>query len=264
MNEIWELNKQIFELFATNEWTVWIFFLVTILLIIKSKNIIVKYFYLFPAVLLLLFIVNPICIKIMVASGFIAANRYVRLYWLFQIGVVIAYACTKLSKLASRKYSWLGKMTVLCLLTSIVVLGNYMFTKENYESATSLYKLPRGTVEVTNIIREDAEKNGKVMWEVKIAVPPSLCPYIRQYDGDVQLLYGRNIESDLNANEVRRLMGEPTLNMLGIQFYARKARCDYIVLETERIGSDMPEEHGFQRIDDIYGYAVYKDICFPE
>lgn len=264
MNEIWELNKQIFELFAANKWPIIVFVIITILLIIKSRNIIIKYFYLYPSVLILLFIINPICVKILVASEFIAANRYVRLYWLFQIGAVIAYACTKLTKMADKKHTWLGKIILICLLSSMMVLGNYMFTKENYESAASLYKLPKGVVEVTDLIRKDVEKNGKVMWEIKIAVPPSLCSYIRQYDGDVQLLYGRNIENDLNANEVRRLMGEPTLDMQGIQYYSREARCNYLVLEAERLSADIPEAHGFKLIDEIYGYAIYRDICLEE
>lgn len=264
MNEIWELNKQIFELFAADKCTVWIFILITIILVLKSKNIIMRYFYLYPSMLIFLFIVNPICIKIMVASGFIASNRYVRLYWLFPIGCVTAYACTILTKASAKKHTWLGKITCLCLLISMAVLGNYMFTKENYDRATNIYKLPKGTMEVTDIIHKDATEDGKVMWEIKIAVPPSLCPYIRQYDGDVQLLYGRNIENDLNANEVRRLMEEPTLDMQGIQYYARKAHCNYLVLEEERLKADIPEAYGFKLVDKIYGYAVYRDICFTE
>lgn len=242
-----------------------VFCLMILLLMIKiSDNKKLKIYIFYPILAELLFIFNPISINIFVNTGLLAETRYVRLFWLLQMGVLIASAaCECFCRLQSSEK---GMRLFLGILLSavIILMGRYTFSKENYQMATNIYKLPDGVIEVTNVIRNACMEEGKSVSEVRIAVPVSLAPYIRQYDGNIKMLYGRNIENDLASASVQRLMQENELSSYHISFYAKEKLCDYVVLENNKPLTEPFEEYGYELVDVVKGYAVYRDITITE
>ena len=252
--------EDIYNMFSEQSGTVEIFFLLLVVLFFASKNKRLKLYFIMPSFLILLFITNPISMKVFVESGFIEANRYVRLYWLLPVGLVVAYGATFLIKIAEKESVFFKRVCFVMIMIMMLFFGDYMFTEENFSEATNIYKLPSGVVEVTDIICEDVITNGGEITDIRIAVPLSLSSYIRQYNADIKMLYGRNSEATVTANEVRRLMKEDEYNIHGLQSYLRRGSCSYVVLDADKKQIGNIEEYGYILIGETNGYLIYKDL----
>lgn len=264
MENYLEKVNQIYELFCGSGQEV-IFLLMLLVLMLKiSDNKLLKMYILYPILAELIFIMNPISIRFFVNTGLLAENRYVRLFWLMQIGILVAAAvCECFGRLQKST----GKMRVflgILLAMIIILMGKSTLTKENYQTVTNAYKLPEGVIEVVDTIESDCLRDGVDLSTIKIAVPVSLAPYIRQYRGDIKMLYGRNIENDVVSSSVQRLMQEEELKPDQISVFAKKGLCNYIVLEDNKPLTEPFEEYGYELVDVVKGYAVYKDLTIDK
>lgn len=259
MQNYLEKVKLIYELYRDGGTEIAFYFIIMIILLMISKNERFRSYILYPVLVELIFIFNPVSILVFVNTGLLAENRYVRLFWLVQVAVIVAGAGCECIQRADKKSKKAGTVMALLLVGILILTGNYMFTEDNFQTASNVYKLPEGVIEVTDAIREDCESDGRSLSDVKIAVPATLSPYIRQYDGAVKMLYGRNIESNLASSTVQRLMQEEELNIQGITLYAKEGLCDYIVLQEEKPQTEDPEEYGYELVDCVKGYLIYRD-----
>lgn len=258
MNEWLSQNREIYGLFSGNGLAVSTVFMLMLFLTYKSKNAILKKYFIYPSLVVLLFITNPISLKLFVDTALLLESRYVRLYWLLPVAAVVAYLCAAAVKRGEGKKRM--EVVALLLVVCIMISGNYMFSSANFQKAENIYKLPKGVIEVTEAIREDALKDEKQMSDVKAAVPGTLSPYIRQYDGEIKMLYGRNIESDPVSNMVQTQMKKSELNIQVITSYARKGECQYLVLEADKKQDDKMDKFGYQLVKEEKGYLIYKDM----
>ena len=174
--------------------------------------------------------------------------RYVRIYWLIPIVLILGIAAIFVGELAAgEKQKW-GIYGLAGLL--LVFAGNFLLTSENFVKADNIYKIPREAIDICEMLPEDTR-------EIRIAVPPSLSSYIRQYDGNVKMLHGRT--PHWSKREVFDLMNQAELDIPYITMYSRQYSCDYIVLETTKFWNDTMENWGFQEVSRTGDYVLYQE-----
>lgn len=279
MAEAMDIGRQIYDLFRGSGATVSIYFVVLLILVLQSKNERVRHFILYPAIVVLLLIWNPILLQKVVMSGRLSMERYVRMYWLLPIPITMAYGAVKLMRSAGDAMAHHGKETVgklpchpdrkvsfaaVAIVVAMILLGDYMFKAENYSDATNLYKIPQAALEVTDAIREDAGASAVEPGEVRIVVPESISSYVKQYDGEIKMLFGRYGYGydiyDRNAEAIVWNMHEEQLDMNWICDYARAGGCNYVVVENWKPQVGSLEERGYAFLGDVAGYLIYRDM----
>lgn len=135
----------------------------------------------YPFVMMLVLIFFPVSgILIMM---FLDDGSYARLIWCFMIEFVIAYAA---SDLWENKEKGSERIAAgLLALALIVTSGNFVFKSANFSIATNPYKVMDATIEVADFL--ELSHQGELI----IVSDEVLNSQLRQYDANIQLLYGR-------------------------------------------------------------------------
>ncbi|MDO5147440.1 MAG: hypothetical protein Q4D60_10595 [Eubacteriales bacterium] len=256
MNEYWSIVKELFWLFSGNGYVVAVAFILMMFLILLSDNRVLKQYFLYPSVFVLLFIVSPVNI-FLVLKVFNAA-RMVRFYWLMPIVLILSYVCVVLIYQAKKwkKYAVAG----LCFAI-IIMAGTYMFTEESYTKMENLYKIPEEAVEISEYIRDDVAEANQDIRTVRAVVPGIYDSYIRQYDGELKLLYGRQNASEVYrdiAYEMMQLMNAEELDVERISQLAVQSDCQYVVIENQKEKKGSFKKNGYKKMVEEKEYSVYK------
>ena len=175
-------------------------------------------------------------------------ERYVRIYWILPIVLILGIAAVYAGDLGRGQRERWGIYGIVALL--VAFSGNFLLTQENFVKAENIYKLPQEAIDLCEMLPEDRR-------EIRIAVPPSISPYIRQYDGNVKMLHGRT--PHWSKQEVYDLMNQAELDIPYITKYCRQYSCDYIVMETTKPWNDTMENWGFQEVDRTGDYILYEE-----
>ena len=99
--------EEIWKLFVGNGRVVVTALIVMLLFLLWPGNKRLKQFLLYPSLIILIFINNPLSIYYIVDKELMAYSRYVRLYWLLPISFVLAFLCVKVVKKARK---WMQAM----------------------------------------------------------------------------------------------------------------------------------------------------------
>jgi len=196
---------------------------------------------------------NPlIAYKIIAVVG---KEVYWRMFWILPISVAIAYVATATVCSVSRKYQ---KVIVAIALTSILIMGGqFIFVSENYSRSSNWYKLPEQTIEVCNILENDCSGT------IRVVVPDSLVVSLRQYDANIQMVYGRDGGDNSGvwneeAHILHDLMQSSELDIKSISGYMNDFHCNYIVLDKSAILSDDIENYGYHFVTSTEQYNIYR------
>lgn len=209
---------------------------------------------LYYPVIALLVIFNPVIADRIISV--IEKEVYWRMFWILPITIVIAFAAT--SVVLGMSYQS-QKFIVLMAVTAILIMsGKYIFTTENYTTPTNWYKLPAQTIEVCDILQEDA------MGKVRVVVPVDLEVSVRQYDADIELAFGREGNAFFTeekeatwASSLRYLMHQDVLDLPAICEAMNVLKCNYIVLHKDAVLSGSIGEYGYHCIASTYSYNIY-------
>ena len=234
--------------------------IVMFLFLLWPGNKRLKQFLLYPSLVVLIFINNPLSIYYIVDRNLMAYNRYVRLYWLLPISFVLAFLCVKVVVKAKK---W-RRIVVAFLCSGIIIYtGNYMFTEESYTKMTNLYKIPDDVIEICDFIEEDLEFNKKKIEETRIIIPLNYSSYIHQYNGDIKTLYGRYNDSPLYysiAQEMMQLMEAPELDVKAICEGAHESECEYIVVDAHKSKKGKFIKYDYEKLIETEDYVIYKQV----
>lgn len=211
----------------------------------KEKTRRVLFVYL-PTVLLFLFFC-PVFRKLFVAV-LDDSETYYRLLWLLQMGLVTAYGMVKLWE----KHKKLGLLVTAVL---VICAGNYVYDSEHITKAENAYHLPQVAVEVAEKI---APEEGYVM----ALVPADLVYYIRQYDSNIAMPYGREMliarwdyyNAMYEAMEEAEVIDTDEFVKL-----TRENLCNYVVLKQDRELDEPLTEYDFVIYDQVEDYVIYRD-----
>lgn len=200
----------------------------------------------------------PVTAKI-IMDYCIGAEVYWRMFWLLPVPVLIAYTGAQiLSDIPGRA----KRAGMLAVMAGIIVLtGSCLYNGTLFQHKQNQYNLPNNTVEICDIIEQDAKENG--ITEKKLATVNEFLETVRQYDADILMPYGNEVvkgnkaESE-NASSLFRLMSSDVKNWQAISWYAAATDCNYLV---SPVGTDTQAAvsvNGYQRVGGNASYDVYR------
>ena len=198
----------------------------------------------YPSVLLAFLVLNPILYKY-VYSKII----YWRLMWLLPNTLAIAYATVLFVR--KRKHISVKVIAFVLVLAAVVWKGTNVYTHSGMAKASNQQKVDARVQQVCDEMLAVDETP-------KCIAALNLSYEIRQYCGDIELMYGRNVEGYINviddlslriANEMRS--ENPNYDYIFAQAMAKNY--DFVVLEDYKT---VPED-----LLNQYGYQIYKNVA---
>ncbi len=248
----------IFKNYAGNRYLMVLFLISLGFLLLFEKNKRRRAIFVLTPLSLLLAFFFPIFRKIFVRLMGGEGDTYYRVLWLIPMGVIIAYAGVKLAAmLYEKKGVWLKRIVLVGLAASIMLCGKYVYASQYMSKAENLYHLPQKVIDICDLIAP--EEGEERIWAV---FPTDLVYFVRQYDSDIQLLYGREmVEPKWDyAEPVHTIMNHPTrIDVEELLELTRERYCKYIVFPNNKGLSKDPADLGLELLDTIDGYPVYYD-----
>lgn len=203
----------------------------------------------YPSVLLTFLVLNPILYQY-VYSKII----YWRLMWLLPNTLAIAYATVLFVR--KRKHIAVKVIAFVLVLAAVVWKGTNVYTHSGMAKASNQQKVDARVQQVCDEMLAVDETP-------KCIAALNLSYEIRQYCGDIELMYGRNVEGYINviddlslriANEMRS--ENPNYDYIFAQAMAKNY--DFVVLEDYKtVPEDLLNQYGYQIYKNVAGYNLY-------
>ena len=202
----------------------------------------------YPSALLLLFVNQPIAYKLMGITVW-------RLFWC--VPTVLVVACLYAKAVKTLKPAGAAFVSVYGLLL-VLLLGVNMFKNGSFTRMENIYKVPKATAQVGEYIAENI-KNPKGL------VTEPLCYEIREVDGNIRTLYGRDMIGFIKASELK-VPREIALQLSSeepdydyIVGVIKEEGCNFMVVEASKsVPEKVIKKYGISRLTEIDGYAIYK------
>ena len=184
------------------------------------------------------------------------SGTYYRMLWLLPVTITIAYGACK----AIYKHRRIG----LCIVAAAIVLcGGYTYRNDGSATITraeNAYHVPGYVIELCEEMEQVIEGVN-----VYACVSTELLFYIRQYDSEIHLIYGRDAVEPkwgyynefYEAYELAEVVDLEHLLELTRNNGAKV--CTYFVLEDGRRLSGNPEDYGLEEVARVDKYILYKD-----
>lgn len=233
-----------------------ILFLISLLYIfVAEKNKKNKQMLFWYTIIILFIILNPL-FAIGIKKFFSIGAVYARLYLLIPIHIVIAYAMLRIFegvKQVSGKVVLSAGFLILLLLS-----GNTYYQEGLFSQADNFMKIPNEVIGVCNILQDHGDM-------IKVIAPAELLPYIRQYDADILLCYGRNGNSIGNSMERKRMddlyaqFESPEIDVEYIISEIQDFDCNYIVYYKNTPVLEQFAAQGYLQIGETGNYVVLKE-----
>ncbi len=231
-----------------------------IYLVITEKSLKKKIVFGILPLLMLAGFLFPVTKIVYVAAFDEGSDTYYRLMWLVPMYVVIGYAACQL--IFSLKKSVHQRVGFAVVLAIIAITGSLVYASNNVNVAENLYHIPQRVIDICDVIApEDDEPR------VRAAFPSELVHFVRQYDTDILLPFGREMvvtQWDY-YNPVYEVMEKPeVIDAKALLEATRETKCTYIILSEDRkIDGDLLEL-GLKLVDTLHGYNIYLDPVVAE
>ena len=240
--------KELLILFSENSIVLIAFLVIFLFLVIFEKNSSVRALLLYPSIVVLVIVLNPIVLG--TAVKFMSATRLVRLYWLFPITVILAYACVKIIERYEQKP--FRHMMISCMVVLVImIMGKYIFSEQNFTESENMYKLPDETIAICEAIAEDGYAGRLV---------PSIATVdtIRQFDSNIELAYGRN--SSGIYRDIGAVINAPAIETKEVKAYFIKEDYGYILIDKSKDIHGEFEEEGFVLLLETENHWLFKYV----
>jgi hypothetical protein len=204
-----------------------------------------------PTFMLIFIIVNPVLYRY-VFSKLI----YWRLLWMLPEVLIIALAMTRLvvsCKTNAMKAAAIGLLTVV-----VWFIGTNVHKYGGFYEADNPYKIPQYAVNVFDKILSLDENPKTIM-------PEPLFLYARQYSGDIEMMYGRDVQGYIVYTNKERLdmfnqisSEDPDFNY--IFAIAGGKEIEFIVLDVQKpvASAELQDKYNYHEIGDLEGFRIYR------
>ncbi|MBO6259571.1 MAG: hypothetical protein J6N47_01960 [Lachnospiraceae bacterium] len=204
-----------------------------------------------PTVLWLVFMLPPVrwlFIKL-IDSG----DTYYRMLWMIPISATTAHAVAKLSS----RYRLIGLAAVSAV---IVLCGSSVYNAKAGEvnivsAAQNPYHIPDEAIDVVELVKKTDEGH-----KIRAVMPEEMTFYVRQYDTDVYLAFGREMVMGFPvANGMYEVMSATPVDVWELIRKGRERLVSAYVFGKYQVLSDDPEEYGLIKLGETENYKVYYD-----
>jgi len=183
----------------------------------------------------------------------IDSSTYYRFLWLIPMGVCVSYAACKLFENKKRPGLIISvAIVIICSSFSLVYRSEYITKAENR------YHIPQAAIDICNIIAPTDDTR------IRAAFPPELVYFIRQYNTDIMMPYGRDfVEAQWDywnaVCEQMNVTADEGYDIEALLEATRESKCRYIILNLS-IPTSIDPETELTLIANIDGYAIYEDL----
>lgn len=177
-------------------------------------------------------------------------DTYYRILWMIPWGTLLAYGGCRLF----RRHPRVG--LVLCSVL-IIISGRLVYRNTYVTRAENLYHIPQSVIHVCDVI---SPPEGSP--RVRALFPAELVHFVRQYDTDILMPYGREIIASQWGyyNELHEIFEKSEVICAeDLLAASRQSQCMYIVIHEGR-AIDVPlSACGLILVDTQDGYLIYRD-----
>ncbi len=257
----WDYTQKILEMeksvaTAYFGYGVYVIFYVIACLYLFYKRPDMKKKLLYPILLLILMFVIPKTSSFIVAYMFETSNVYWRYFWLLQINLLISIAITEF-------FAGKGKRAVLGVGFSLVILalsGKFVFNGENFQQSENAYKIPQEVIEICGFIKVDA--GDRYLIDELTVAPAEIAGWIRMYDGDICLLYGRHATYTYTKNEdtetINAYLSQGVGDMESVLDVIESNQCTYLVISNKKDVEAEAMERMYRLLGKTDNYMVFR------
>ena len=203
----------------------------------------------YPSAFLLFLLLNPILYKFIFRAG-----RYWRFFWMLPNAIIIATAITLIAKKSDKR---IHKVIVISLVTLfIIVKGANVYQNAGFVKAQNLYKVDANTQAVCDAILE-YDKSPKCV------MPSTLFCEARQYSGDIELMYGRDVQGYIRgvSDDVRKVYESMESDNPDYDYIlSQSLEGGYgfvITYDSKSIDDTILDKYGYNLINNVVGYNIY-------
>ncbi len=247
---------EIYSLYFKNYWYLVLVGIVLLALLTKYRSKEGNSMLWICGIIWLLFL-NPPVIYLVCSMKGAVTGRYVRIFWLFPFVLASAYVGVRLME---RRKVYQKVLIVALIMVIFWGTGGSILTEKNFTEAPNLYKIPEEVIEVADKL----EEHKKDEWEYPCVMANYyLCVYLRQYDGNIIQLYGRE-PIDENGGELYWYVYQYAADEIvydDLYYLGQKALekgVNMIVLAKHQAQSQALESVGYQKVDSTENYYIYR------
>lgn len=251
-----EYMCEMYSLYFRNYWYLVVVAVVLMLLLTKYRSKECKSVLWICGIIWLLFL-NPLVIGLVCSLKGAVTGRYVRIFWLFPFVFGIAYVGTRMME-GRKVYQ---KVLILLLVATVLnMTGGRILSSKYFAEAPNLYKVPAEVIEVADKL----EENKKEAWGCPcVMANVYLSIYLRQYDGNLIQLYGREPIDDNGGEIYGQLYAAADAEIPYDQLYELGQKAigkgvNMIVLAKCQVQSQALESVGFVRVDETENYYIFR------
>lgn len=186
-----------------------------------------------------------------------SANTYYRILWIIPMYVTIAYAFTKF--ITSIKSSVKKHVVVGIFAVVIAITGSCVYANEHVYLAENIYHLPQNVIDICDRIKPTEDEG-----IIRAAFTPELVYFVRQYDPNILMPYGRDYVDHNYYTGVLKVMKEEEIETQELLYYTRVDLDRYIILPTNKRLDENITNFDVKLAYTIYGYNIYEDILICE
>ena len=199
-----------------------------------------------PFILWILFFLPPFHTLYTKVEG---SETYYRMLWMIPVTFTILYAGVHLFR---RKI--LAGTAIMILM--LILCGNYVYNNDNILKAENRLHLPQLVLDICDCITRDS--GGE---KVMVAMPANVVQFVRQYDSRIMMPYGREMlmpQWSNVTNDVYEQIEADVISAEGMAAAADQYSCGYIVLEgKKKVDGDLAD-YGYEKLQTVDGYDVYR------
>lgn len=207
--------------------------------------------FLYPVIMIAACVYNPI-----LYDRLFRDNIYWRMMWLLPTGILIAWASVRLLQ---RKNPGFVKVIVLAVILSVIFLkGFYIYKNDVFSENTNVAKISASAKAVANVMLARSSHPTCI-------VPEGLFIELRQYSGDIEMMFGRNVmgyinEPDPVCNRVAKELMSPVPDYAFIFGVANLRKYEYVVTYGGRpVLREILSEYGYTKLKSVKGYVIYRN-----
>ena len=183
------------------------------------------------------------------------SDTYYRLLWIIPMYAVIAYGACK--ALIRMKRASVRRGSFALMIVIIAVTGSFVYGNQYMSVAENLYHIPQNVIDICDVITpEEGEPR------VRAAFPSELVHFVRQYDTNILLPFGREMvvtQWDY-YNQVYEVMEKPeVIDALKLIEATRQSNCQYIILSKDRRIDKNLTTLGLKLVETVDNYYIYED-----
>ncbi len=209
----------------------------------------VKKAIIYPSAFILFLLLNPVLYKLIFKAG-----RYWRFFWMLPNAILIASAITFLVIKSEKK---INKIIVIAIFSIfIVVKGTNVYQNAGFVKTQNMYKLSEDTVAVCDVILEYDSSPRCIM-------PSTLFCEARQYNGNITLLYGRDVQGYIMgvSDDIRSVYSSMESETPDYSFILEKATDGgygfVVTYDSKPIEDNVLDTYGYNIIQSTNGYKIY-------